>query len=246
MENEEVIKIFTAYYSDVENQEKMLPYLKDREVAVCTKEKSDYPFMRYIKIDKIEYIPFKINFYMRMNKVPYNLYSSLNMFRNGMLACKTREDKDRFCDTFHKFLQGSDLGFDFDCDSPESIQFPQKDALYVCKTLEKLEMHPEIIFSGMGFQVVVRYEHLLPEWRRLSFNPFENGNFFDVSSDWLRSFKKKCPTLDLKTIEPRRVFKVPYSLVYNRKKADEIFMCQPLTKDQLIHFKIQEMLYHAC
>lgn len=245
MENTEVIQKFTAYYADPEMQERMIPFMKDRECMVVSKEKTDYPVMRYLKIDKIEYIPFKINYFMRTNNVPYNVYATLNHFRNGMLLMRTREEKDKFCDTFFKFLDGSDLGFDLDCDSDDSIHFPQKDALYLVKALEKMEMSPEVRFSGMGFQVVVRYENLISDWKRLSFDPTIKDSFFEITSTWQRSFKNKCKTLDLKTIEPRRVFKVPYSLVFNRSKSEKIYVCAPLSMDQLKNFKIGEYLYNG-
>jgi hypothetical protein len=162
-----------------------------------------------------------------------------------MLVCRGREEKDKFAASFFRFIESSDLGFDFDCEKEEDIRFPQKDALYIVKILQKMDMLPEIRFTGMGFQVVVRYINLINDWRRLSFNPFEKENFFEVTSDWQRSFKNRCPTMDMKTIEPRRVFKVPYSLVYRWTKADKIYVCTPLTIGQLKDFNIQEMEYHG-
>jgi hypothetical protein len=78
----------------------------------------------------------------------------------------------------------------------------------------------------------------------MSFNPYEKDSFFHYASDFVRGFSNKCKTLDTKVLDSRRVFKVPYSLVYNPKKSKKLFVAYPLDPEYLKkEWKLKFMVY---
>jgi hypothetical protein len=243
-EIDKLIAIADKYYSNPKILEQIFPFINKREVAFITKQKSDYFMLRNRKIDQIGYIHKQIVYFMQQNKVFYNFYCSLCRFKNGIMFCRDDKQKKYWFDNYYNYIRDIDIGFDFDAEKESEIAAAKKDVLYISSFLTSQKYEHRILFSGFGFQLVVPFSSLPDCVKNMSFNPYEKDSFFHYASDFVRGFSNKCKTLDTKVLDSRRVFKVPYSLVYNPKKSKKLFVAYPLDPEYLKkEWKLKFMVY---
>jgi len=235
-----------AWYRNPEVLYNFISIAKDREICFIPKKAGEgsYPvrhiFANYMKFLSANFDAFK--FYNR----PYNLYYSLARYQGLRLFSFNPTIRKSQSDSWNKDAVNNtvayDFGLDFDSEGLHDWKSAWRDAAKVKKVFDEYKVPYSIKFSGSkGFHIRVPYE-ALPQSKVITGsvdNP-ESLFIYLKSVAELLVEKYELPTLDLGIFDPRRVWKMEYSLTHETglvvlPLSDEQFdrfepaMCDPLT-----------------
>jgi len=166
---------------------------------------------------------------------PQNLYASLSLMPNAPMFShnikKKKEEQKEFIKSHLNYLTTYDFLFDMDA-NPEK-GYTIKDAYFETKLLKELldrKRIPYILtWSGnKGFHLRIPYE-TFPGWMK----ELKIKDLVKIFKEFTTNFKqvKNFQLIDDTLMDTRRIFKLPYSVVY-----PEYFVCIPLSDEEFDNF----------
>lgn len=228
-----------AWYRNPEVLYNFITIAKDREICFLSKERignKAYPvrhiFANYMKFLSSNFDAF--SFYDR----PYNLYYSLARYdgiRLFSFSPKTRKEQgaawnQEAVERTAKY----DWGLDFDADGLENWRDAWDDARTVKAVFDQYGIPYSIKFSGSkGFHIRVPYEALDAGDKNITSAVDDPDSLFIFLKSIAELMVEKygLPTLDLGIFDPRRVWKMDYSLT-----CETGLVVLPLSDEQFAGF----------
>lgn len=235
-----------AWYNNPEVLYNIITIAKDREICFLPKKVGEgtYPvrnvFANYMKFLASNFHAFK--FYER----PYNIYYSLARYRGIRLFSFNPMTRKEQSDAWNKeavgLIEGYDFGLDFDSEGLHDWRSAWDDAKKVKEVFDRYKVPYSIKWSGgKGFHIRIPYT-VLPKSKVITSKVDEPESLFIFLKSVAELMVEKygLPTLDLGIFDPRRVWKMDYSLTVETglvvlPLSDEQFetfqpsICEPLT-----------------
>ena len=213
---------FNLYYSNKEVMFEIIKCLKNKEVALFGDK-----FVRCIIADNKYYLDsnFKrFDFNKTINNVYYSLanYDWNKMRKELGFSCfsfepnKRKEQMTKFNETSDKFIKSYDLGIDFDNHDGDNYTQVYEDCKKLKEYFDNYQIPYTLKTSGSGFHIEVKANNL-PKSIKETTDINEQVKKIGILMADIKLI------LDLETMdigddgefyEPRRVFKVPYTLDY--------------------------------
>lgn len=239
-----IAEIFLTYYQDTAIQKSILSYCEDREVAlIAITNDKEFPCkkLRNLKLDTETSFKYNVLNKFAFFKEPYNLYYSCAKYQFGVpIFYFTGDDKDTVKKRVKEWGMNCkkdviqyDLSIDIDSPSFKDTKIAKEDTLKIYKHLSK-KQPVEIRFTGCGFHLVLNNE-----WHGTDFNTKDLDKMYKKA---IKLKNKYSELIDTHVIEPRRVIKIPNTLVY-REGYENIMICKTLTLEQLEKLKLEDVTY---
>lgn len=256
MADKKILETFLNYYKNPDNINKILPHLQFRETAfLTTVKKAKYRIMRNIRIASKNDFDYRILHIMKENCMPYMLYYSLCSFYGGFPIMPRFNNKKEQKEIYKKLkltiwekIWHVDWLIDFDSPSYTKLDEVRKHCLKTYFHLEKKGFKPDIRFSGRGFHLLIDYQQIrgISNMGGLTSKPFVPFNKYNwIKKETKLLHDKISKYIDYDIADHRRITKVPHSLIYNPLKSKKIFVCKPLTLQELKEFDIKNMELQA-
>lgn len=213
----------------------IIKYTKNRETMLLSHDRKK--FLRMLKIHSVQHIDFHLKA-LNWYKQKWNIYYSMAQYKNGIPNQKfnlAARDNSQWKKDHWKQMVSYDFLIDIDATTHDEIIDAKLSALNIIRRLEKHKILYDVRFSGMGFHIVVPYDHFKSD--NYSFDPKHERSIYSYYSLMARKLNIEISEMvDYKINDSRRVCKVPYSLAIYE---NIIYVCCPLTIKMLKEFKLE-------
>ncbi len=232
------------YYKNPDNIKKIIPYLKDRELALIVSKGyagENQRSTRHIRIrNERDWQWWILKWSGMVDKgTHYNFYHSMATFKGGFPDLPAKHlDRRKAIETWNRHYYDNINGYDclIDIDSPthDHIYTAQESTMLIAQWLDERHYKYEIRFTGCGFHIIIPFK----EWKNLNCNPLVPHNIYLQMKSMVNHLHDNISEyVDTTVIDSKRVAKIPNTLaIYHNK----VFICTVLNYNGLVNFKIED------
>lgn len=207
---------------------RLIRYMQNREFAMLlpkwyTGQGKALRFRRCHNVQGFDFLRAYVG--MDWKHKPYNLYISNARFKEGMPHSKVTQttlEAIGWGQSYEDFISAVDFFLDIDAKSHDQIEYAHETLLMVMALLERLDVPFSVVFSGMGFHVVIPYEYF--SHLNMSFHSDDENNiyglFLSIAKKLYENFSE---LIDLAVYDSLRLRKLPNSVVHYREKKGETY-----------------------